>query len=79
MLNEVSSEHRASTQGIVTIFVSIGQLLGGAAIGVLIAREGDESGYKYLFLMLTIMLMVLFVLSFGLKNRHDELKSANRN
>jgi MFS family permease len=78
MLNEVTSEHRASTQGIVTIFVSIGQLLGGAVIGVLIATEGGSLGYKYLFLMLTLILLILFFLSFGLKNRKQELETAMR-
>lgn len=78
MLNEVSSEDRASTQGIVTIFVSIGQLIGGAVIGVLIATEGGANGYHYLFVMLTGILLLLFLLSFGLKNRTQELKTAVR-
>ena len=78
MLNEVSADDRASSQGIVTIFQSTGRLLGGAIIGVLLAIEKDQSGFDYLFVLLSVMLIVLFIMGFGLKSRVQEIKTATR-
>ncbi len=75
MLNEVSSEDRASTQGIITIFISIGQMLGGALIGVAIASQSGVNGFKQVFLYLSFTLIILLILSLGLKNRKQELSS----
>ena len=75
MLNEVLAEDRASTQGIVTIFISIGQMLGGAMIGVLISAQGGVIGFKQVFLYLSIALIVLLIFSLGLKNRKMELEA----
>jgi MFS family permease len=78
MLNEVSAIERASTQGIVTIFISIGQMLGGALIGVLIAAQGGIDGFKIVFLYLAIALMLLIAFSLGLKNRKMELETIKK-
>ena len=78
MLNEVAVEDRASSQGIVTIFQSTGRLMGGAVIGVLIAVQEGAGGFSYLFKLLSLMLVVLFLSGFGLKNRMQELKTAVR-
>jgi EmrB/QacA subfamily drug resistance transporter len=78
MLNEVLPEDRASTQGIITIFISIGQMLGGALIGVLIASQGGIEGFKNVFLYLSFALLILLAFSFGLKNRKVELETIKR-
>jgi predicted MFS family arabinose efflux permease len=75
MLNEVSSEDRASTQGIITIFISIGQMLGGALIGVLIVSQGGINGFKQVFLYLSFVLLILLIFSIRLKNRNQELET----
>ena len=41
MLNEVAASDRASTQGIITIFISIGQMTGAAFIGTVVASNSD--------------------------------------
>jgi len=50
MLNEAPADHRASAQGILTVFTSIGQLLGAAAVGAIVASHGgDTVGYGVAF------------------------------
>jgi EmrB/QacA subfamily drug resistance transporter len=74
MLNEVSSSDRASTQGIITIFISIGQMTGAAAIGTILASYSElEKGYKQLFLFISVLAVMLAVSGLMLKNRSREL------
>lgn len=77
MLNEVSSIDRASSQGLVTIFISIGQMIGGAFIGVVIASDSGIEGYKYLFVLLAIIMLIVAFFAIRLKNRKQELETAN--
>jgi EmrB/QacA subfamily drug resistance transporter len=49
MLNEVGFEDRAITQGLLTIFIILGQLTGAALIGVIVASAGNIEGYKIFF------------------------------
>lgn len=78
MLNEVSANDRASTQGVVTIFVSIGQMLGGALIGLIVASGVELEGYRNLFILQGAMMMVMVFLALLLKNRSEELRTAVR-
>jgi MFS family permease len=56
LLNEVPAEERASSQGLITIFVSLGQIMGAAAIGAVIANHPTSMvGYMNAFKVLLIL------------------------
>lgn len=78
MLNEVSAAERATTQGLVTIFISIGQMLGGAIIGAITASEEGIKGYQNLFFYLAVMILVMTLFSVRLKSRKVELATSVR-
>jgi MFS family permease len=74
MLNEVSVSDRATTQGIITVFISIGQMTGSAAIGTLIAsNKVPIIGYKNVFFIISLLALLLAASGFLLKNRSKEL------
>ncbi|MFZ4521252.1 MAG: MFS transporter [Bacteroidales bacterium] len=74
MLNEVQVSERASTQGILLIFISMGQLAGAALIGAIsAAATGKTEGYGIAFLVMTALSTSLVILAFFLKNRKEEL------
>jgi len=80
MLNESTKTERTSAQGAIRLFTGIGQLFGGALVGAIAASQGGgASGFRYAYLMIGIMAIVLVFLSFGLKNRSDELATALKN
>jgi len=73
MLNEVPATERASTQGVLLIFISVGQLAGAALTGAVVASAADHAaGFGSSFLIMTILSAVLFMLSFFLKSRQEE-------
>jgi len=73
MLNEVSVAERAATQGVITIFVSIGQMTGAAIIGTLVASNKIALiGYKQVFLFIAIFSLLLTVAGIFLKSRNKE-------
>jgi EmrB/QacA subfamily drug resistance transporter len=79
MLNEVSVTERASTQGIITIMVSIGQMTGAAIIGAVLASSGKAvQGYKQVFIIISIFAFVLAVTGMFLKSRKTELQSVSK-
>jgi MFS family permease len=74
MLNEVTAKERASTQGILIIFISIGQLTGAAFIGALSATTpGKPGGFGSAFIAMAGLSVLLLFFSFFLKNRKKEL------
>ncbi len=73
MLNEAPPADRTAAQGAVTLFASVGQLVGGAAIGAVIASQGGNmSGYSQAYLVISGVAVVLIVMSLGLKDRTAE-------
>ncbi len=72
MLNETSAADRAITQGMLTIFISLGQITGASLIGVIIAQKEGMQGYRNVFLYQALMLVVIFVIAFFLKSREME-------
>jgi MFS family permease len=72
MLNETSAVDRAVTQGMLTIFISLGQLTGASLIGVIIAQTRDMSGYREVFLYQSILLIFILGLAFLLKSHAQE-------
>ncbi|HNW51093.1 MAG TPA: MFS transporter [Prolixibacteraceae bacterium] len=78
MLNEVGKTDRAITQGMLTIFISLGQLTGAALIGVIIANASGVEGYRSIFLYESILLLVAVLFAVRLKSRKEEQES-NKN
>lgn len=75
ILNEVSPRERASTQGILIIFVSIGQLTGAALIGSITSPiVQGTSGFGSIFMIMSILSLVLVFCSVFLKTRKMELE-----
>jgi MFS family permease len=73
MLNEVPVMERASTQGILLIFISIGQLAGAALIGAIAAATpGQTTGFGIAFLVMASLSSALVIMALFLKNRNQE-------
>jgi MFS family permease len=73
MLNEAGPEERASTQGVLLIFISMGQLAGAAMIGAVTSSVfGIIKGFNYSFLLMTVLAFLLFIVAFFLKKRSAE-------
>jgi MFS family permease len=72
-LNEVPAEERATSQGMLTIAISTGQILGSVIIGVIAAAGDKISGFRHAFLFLTGLTCLLALLSLFLKSRNAEL------
>ncbi|MGC9516702.1 MAG: MFS transporter [Methanomicrobiales archaeon] len=80
MLSESPPEHRASGQALININASAGQLIGGALIGALIASQsGAVGGYAAAYLALGFIAVVVVILTLGLKNRQQQLKTMKKN
>jgi MFS family permease len=80
MLNEVGDGERATSQGLLTIFISLGQLSGAALIGAMIATEPNGmSGFRQAFLVLGIVSVLLAISSLWLKNKSNELTNQRDN
>jgi MFS family permease len=78
MLNEASASERASAQGAITLFTSIGQLTSSALVGAIAASAGGGfPGYSTAYLSIGILAVLLVGLTFGLKNHQEELSSSS--
>lgn len=75
MLNETSMVDRAVTQGMLTIFISLGQLTGASLIGVIIAQAEGMTGFRNVFLYQSIMLGFIFIIAFFLKSHAKEINT----
>ena len=74
MLNEVPAAERASTQGLLVIFISTGQLTGASLVGgILAAAPGNANGFGLAFISMAVLSSILVGLAFFLKNRKKEL------
>ncbi len=77
VLNEARPEDRAAAQGLLTVFMAVGQLLGAAIVGgVAASRGGGVSGYQSAFLVLAVLTGLLVFLAFALKKRAAERAAA---
>jgi MFS family permease len=73
VLNEASAAERGAAQGLLTLFLAVGQLAGAALIGgVATSRGGGPAGYQFAFLLLGLLTAVLVAAGFGLKSRTAE-------
>ncbi len=79
LLNETSSSERASSQAVITIFISTGQIINATIIGAIIGAFGNPvSGYSNSFGFLAVISAILLILSFRLKKREAEISAATR-
>ncbi len=69
VLREVSSEQRGAGQGLLTLFLSVGQLTGAALVGGVAASQGTGiGGYQHALLLIAVVMCVVILLSSALKN-----------
>lgn len=74
MLNEVESSQRALGQGIITLFVSTGQMTGATLIGIIVASVSSKmSGYSASFLLIAAIAFCVAIISYQLKSHQEEL------
>jgi MFS family permease len=76
MLNEAPTDQRGAAQGVLTLFTSMGQLLGAALVGAVVAsHDGSIEGYDIAFMTIGCAMIALAVIATGLKSRAAELQS----
>lgn len=77
ILNEAPPTARGISQGVLTLFTSIGQLVGAAVVGALVASHaGAPAGYSLAFGLIGAIMLVLAAAGLGLKSHERELASA---
>ncbi len=80
MLNESAASERAAAQGVLTLYTSTGQLLGGVLVCAVAASFGGGlAGYATAFLVVGVIMFVMTALTLGLKSRAAEIETAQRN
>jgi MFS family permease len=72
MLHEVPAHERGAAQGVLTVFISTGRLVGAAAIGAVIGSLPQLRGFSTAYLVVALLMVVLFGLSTGLRSRDEE-------
>ncbi len=77
LLNEVPANERAAAQGLLTVTMGVGQLLGAVLVGLIAATGGGGAGgYGLAFLVIGILMLALTFAGLGLKNRTAEKATA---
>lgn len=77
MLNEAAASERASAQGAIALFTSIGQLISSALVGAIAASAGGGiPGYSAAYLSIGVLSVILVILTLGLKNHQKEMRSS---
>jgi EmrB/QacA subfamily drug resistance transporter len=80
MLNEASTADRTSAQGMISLSTSVGQLVSSALIGAVAASMGGGvKGYGAAYMVIGVVAGLMVILTFGLKNRQQELDTVARN
>lgn len=70
LLGEVSAGERGSSQGMLTIFTSIGMMLSGVLIGAIAASAGGgAAGYREAFGLIGLVVVATLVIASALVNR----------
>jgi EmrB/QacA subfamily drug resistance transporter len=77
LLNAAPAADRASAQAALTLFLSVGQLLGGAAVGAIVASGGGGvPGFDRAFTVIGVIALALALVALGLHGRQQELAHA---
>jgi MFS family permease len=73
LLHESTQADRTVSQGLITLFISIGQIVGGATVGAIaVSKGGTAEGYGVAFVGIAAVTVVLTILSFRLKSAQEE-------
>lgn len=73
LLNETHASNRAVTQGMLTIFSSLGQMIGGVYVGVWLAAVVGTGGYSVVFKSIVLFAIPAIALALVLKPRRHEI------
>ena len=80
VLNEAGAAHRAAAQSLLTVASNMGQIVGSAAMGAMVASHaGDVRGYEQAYLVLGILAAAAVLAALSLKNREEERRTALKN
>ena len=80
MLSESPASQRAAGQALININSSVGQLVGGALIGAVIASQGGTAlGYQSAYILIGCIAIVMTLLTLGLKKRKEQLETMKSN
>jgi MFS family permease len=70
LLAEIPAAERAAAQGLLTVFISLGQLVSGALIGAIASSHGGGSqGYRVAFVSTGAVVLAMVVFALGLRGR----------
>jgi multidrug resistance protein len=76
MLNEAPAADRAAAQAVLTVFISIGRLVGAATLGALIGSLPHLQGYSAAYAFVAVLMVLLAVGSTRLRSRSEERQQA---
>ena len=76
-LQESGDEQRGAGQGLLTLCVSIGQLIGSAVVGGIVGSATDAlGGYRHALLVVSVACLAALMLSLALKGRVNHPQTA---
>jgi EmrB/QacA subfamily drug resistance transporter len=74
--NHVGSEQRASAVGLLSVFLIMGQIVGGSLGGGVAGSHGDPvDGYRIAYFVFAAIALIATLLTFALASRRTELRS----
>lgn len=77
LLNETGPGERAAAQGLLTVTMGVGQLLGAVVVGVIAASAADTIvGYGWAFLAIGLVMALLILAALGLRGQAAERAQA---
>ena len=76
---EVKPTERGSGQAIISMLSSVGQLVGGALIGGIIASFSGILGYTISLILTIILAFIAFLITFKLKRRDEQIATMKLN
>ena len=79
VLCEAKPYERGAGQAIVNMLSSVGQLIGGALIGGIIASFSGILGYKISLILAAAVAFIAFLATFRLKNRNEQIETMKLN
>jgi MFS family permease len=72
MLNEVPLADRGVAQGVLTVFISTGRLVGAAAVGAIIGSLPHLRGFSAAYYVVAALMVGLWILALALRPRDEE-------
>ena len=79
VLSEAKPYERGAGQAIVNMLSSVGQLIGGALIGGIIASFSGIIGYKISLILAAIVAFIAFIFTLKLKSRNEQIATMKSN